>query len=97
MSDSQSSLVERIAELIQVHASARQVYGDPVEKDGTTVIPVAKIQWGFGGGAMGRGAAEARARCRPASSSSGTESRSSARSAIRATSQWSPARRWPVS
>ncbi len=54
----QHSLLERIAEVIQVHANAKQVYGDPVERDGTTIIPVAKIQWGFGGGGMGQGAAE---------------------------------------
>ncbi|HVR40912.1 MAG TPA: spore germination protein GerW family protein [Thermoanaerobaculia bacterium] len=52
------SLIERIGEVIQVHANARQVYGEPVERDGTTVIPVAKVQWGFGGGALGRGAIE---------------------------------------
>ncbi len=49
------SLLERIAHLINTHADARQVYGEPVERDGTTIIPVAKVQWGFGGGAMGQG------------------------------------------
>ena len=52
------SLLERIAEQVQVHANARQVYGEPVERDGTTVIPVARVQWGFGGGGIGRGLAE---------------------------------------
>ena len=51
----EQSLVERIAEVIQVHANARQVYGEPVERDGTTIIPVAKVQWGFGGGGFGHG------------------------------------------
>ena len=55
---SDQSLIERIAQTIQVHASAKQVYGDPVERDGLTVIPVARVQWGFGGGALGRGAIE---------------------------------------
>lgn len=55
---SDPSLIERIGEVIQVHANAKQVYGEPVERDGTTVIPVAKVQWGFGGGGFGRGTIE---------------------------------------
>jgi uncharacterized spore protein YtfJ len=54
----EQTLIERIAEVIQVHANARQVYGEPIERDGMTLIPVAKIQWGFGGGTMGRTGAE---------------------------------------
>src|SRR5689334_2393620 len=53
-----SELLERLAQQVQVNANAKQVYGEPVERDGTTVIPVAKVQWGFGGGGMGHGAAE---------------------------------------
>ena len=53
-----SDLLERLAQQIQVNANAKQVYGEPVERDGTTIIPVARVQWGFGGGAMGQGAAE---------------------------------------
>jgi uncharacterized spore protein YtfJ len=43
-------LVERLAERVgaSVHASA--VFGEPVERGGVTVIPVAKASWGFGGG-----------------------------------------------
>src|SRR5438874_8383842 len=52
------TFVERIADIIQVNANAKQVYGEPVERDGTTIIPVARVQWGFGGGGLGRGAAE---------------------------------------
>ena len=52
------TFVERIAELVQLHANAKQVYGDPVERNGTTIIPVARVQWGFGGGGLGRGAGE---------------------------------------
>ena len=57
MSEAQS-LVEKIAEVVQLHTNASQVYGAPVERDGTTIIPVAKVQWGFGGGAMGAGTSE---------------------------------------
>jgi uncharacterized spore protein YtfJ len=42
--------------LDQLHESgdARTVYGEPVEREGVTVIPVARIGYGFGGG-FGRG------------------------------------------
>ena len=46
--------VERMAERVGAKASVRAVFGDPIEKDGITVIPVARVRWGFGGGA-GRG------------------------------------------
>jgi len=52
------SFVERIADIIHVNANAKQVFGEPVERDGTTIIPVARVQWGFGGGGLGRGAVE---------------------------------------
>ncbi|HEX7707886.1 MAG TPA: spore germination protein GerW family protein [Thermoanaerobaculia bacterium] len=54
----EQSLIERIGETIQLHSSAKQVYGDPIERDGTTIIPVARVQWGFGGGGIGHGHAE---------------------------------------
>lgn len=43
--------VERIAERVGARASVRAVFGEPIERDGITVIPVAKVRWGFGGGA----------------------------------------------
>ena len=46
--------VERIAERVGAKASVRAVFGEPIERDGITVIPVARVRWGFGGGA-GRG------------------------------------------
>jgi len=46
--------VERMAERVGAKASVRAVFGDAVERDGITVIPVARVRWGFGGGA-GRG------------------------------------------
>lgn len=46
--------VERMAERVGAKASVRAVFGEPIERDGITVIPVAKVRWGFGGGA-GRG------------------------------------------
>jgi uncharacterized spore protein YtfJ len=44
------SFVERVAERLGLYASAKAVYADPVEHEGVTVIPVAKLRWGFGGG-----------------------------------------------
>ena len=46
--------VERMAERVGAKANVRAVFGDPIERDGITVIPVARVRWGFGGGA-GRG------------------------------------------
>ena len=43
--------VERMAERIGAKASVRSVFGDPIERDGFTIIPVARVRWGFGGGA----------------------------------------------
>ncbi len=50
-------IVERLASKLGMHAGASAVFGDPVERDGVTVIPVAKVRWGFGGGS-GRGIEE---------------------------------------
>lgn len=43
--------VERLAERIGAKVNVKTVFGEPVERDGITVIPVAKVRWGFGGGA----------------------------------------------
>jgi uncharacterized spore protein YtfJ len=45
--------VARMADHIGAHATVKAVFGDPIERDGITVIPVAKVRWGFGGGAGG--------------------------------------------
>jgi uncharacterized spore protein YtfJ len=46
--------VERIAERVGGNASVRAVFGEPIERGGITIIPVARVRWAFGGGA-GRG------------------------------------------
>lgn len=43
-------LLERLAEMIGARAGVQAVFGDPVKQDGLTVIPVARVRWGFGGG-----------------------------------------------
>lgn len=43
--------ISAMAEKLGAVAKAATVFGEPVERDGVTVIPVAKARWGFGGGA----------------------------------------------
>lgn len=45
---------ERLAERLGVAAKAVQIYGTAVERDGVTVVPVARAHWGLGCGS-GRG------------------------------------------
>jgi uncharacterized spore protein YtfJ len=40
----------RLAERLGATAAASAVFGTPVESEGTTVIPVARVRWGVGGG-----------------------------------------------
>jgi len=44
------TLFESLAERLGRSARAAAVFGDPVERDGVTVIPVARARWGMGGG-----------------------------------------------
>jgi uncharacterized spore protein YtfJ len=46
----ESSFIERLAHQLGTTANAKCIYGEPVERDGVTVIPVAKAAYGFGGG-----------------------------------------------
>lgn len=48
--EKEGSFIERLAHEVGVTANARCIYGEPVERDGVTVIPVAKAAYGFGGG-----------------------------------------------
>lgn len=47
------SLIERLGQQLSTTAMAQAVYGTPVERDGITVIPVARARYGFGGGGGG--------------------------------------------
>ena len=42
--------LEAMLERIGLHAGARAVFGDPVERDGRSVIPVAQTMFGAGAG-----------------------------------------------
>ena len=48
---------EALAEKLGASAQAAHIFGEPVERDGVTVIPVATARWGLGGGGGMRGLA----------------------------------------
>ncbi len=43
-------LFQTISERVQTAASVKTVYGDPIAAEGKTIIPVARVRYGFGGG-----------------------------------------------
>jgi uncharacterized spore protein YtfJ len=51
---SQEDFLDRMAERFGATANAATIFGAPIERDEITVIPVAKVAYGFGGG-RGRG------------------------------------------
>ena len=58
----QDAILEKLVEKVGGKASVKAVFGEPIERGGKTVIPVAKIRWGFGGGSgSGTGPAEGEA------------------------------------
>src|SRR5690242_8867421 len=50
----QETLVERLADRLGTNSNVRTIFGDPVERNGVTVIPVARVRYGFGGGGGGK-------------------------------------------
>jgi len=48
--ESPAKFIGSMAEKLGAAARAATIFGDPVERNGITVIPVAKARWGFGGG-----------------------------------------------
>jgi uncharacterized spore protein YtfJ len=47
---STKELVDAAVEHLYTRAGVKTVYGEPVVVDGKTIIPVAKVAYGFGGG-----------------------------------------------
>jgi len=45
------AFLERLAERIGGQARVQAVFGEPIERGDVTVVPVARVRWGFGGGA----------------------------------------------
>jgi uncharacterized spore protein YtfJ len=46
----EEGLLERLADRVGAHASIRAVFGEPIVRGDLTIVPVARIRWGFGGG-----------------------------------------------
>ena len=49
-SDRGSKILERLASQVGAQARVQAVFGDAVQRDGVTVVPVARVRWGVGGG-----------------------------------------------
>ncbi len=47
---SMRDVIKSITDRIHDTASVKNVYGDPITAQGKTVIPVAQVKYGFGGG-----------------------------------------------
>ena len=45
-----SDLLESIGQKLGSTATVKTVYGEPIQANGKTVVPIAKIAYGFGGG-----------------------------------------------
>lgn len=50
-----ASQLEEVFKSIVDHAGAKAVYGEPIVLEGKTVLPVARVRYGFGGGSGGKG------------------------------------------
>lgn len=48
-----AELLEKIATGLNTAANVKSVFGEPILAEGRTVVPVAKVAYGFGGGAGG--------------------------------------------
>lgn len=48
--DAADAMLRELAERVGGSARAEAIFGEPVERGGVTVIPVAKLGWGLGGG-----------------------------------------------
>jgi uncharacterized spore protein YtfJ len=52
-SDLADELLKRIGHVVGDRVTVATVFGEPVEREGITVIPVARTRFGFGGGGGG--------------------------------------------
>ena len=48
-----TELLQKVSEPLGSTASVKSVFGDPIHANGRTVVPVAKVAYGFAGGAGG--------------------------------------------
>jgi len=70
---SATTLFEPIAEVFERNLSVRHVYAEPVHHGDTTVIPVAKVAYGFGAGGGRRPAPRSAAMASPTAEAAGAE------------------------
>lgn len=56
------SLLQSLKENILSQASVKAIYGEPIAAHGKTVVPVAKIMYGYGAGAGTGGVGDTSAR-----------------------------------
>jgi uncharacterized spore protein YtfJ len=42
-------VLERLGEKVGAQANVKAVFGDPTERGDVTVVPVARVRWGYGG------------------------------------------------
>jgi uncharacterized spore protein YtfJ len=47
------TFIARMAERIGARASVTAVFGEPIQRGDLTIVPVARVRWGFGGGEGG--------------------------------------------
>jgi uncharacterized spore protein YtfJ len=52
-SDLADELLQRIGHLVGDRVTVSTIFGEPIERDGLTVVPVARARFGFGGGGGG--------------------------------------------
>jgi uncharacterized spore protein YtfJ len=45
-----SEMLEKVGQLLGATASVKSVFGDPIHTEGKTVVPVARVAYGFGAG-----------------------------------------------
>ena len=43
-------LLERLVDRIGGRTGVQAVFGEPIERQGVTIVPVARVRWGVGGG-----------------------------------------------
>jgi uncharacterized spore protein YtfJ len=59
---STQALLQSLRESILSHASVKAIYGEPISAHGKTVVPVAKIMYGYAAGAGTGGVGDSSAR-----------------------------------
>ena len=55
---SAADLLQKIGDSLGTSATVKSVFGEPIHSEGKTVIPVAKVSYGFGARAGSRSSAE---------------------------------------